>query len=524
MRHSSIMLDTPCEFINVVPINPLISKCQIKVCYVGETPNRNKTVITKEVATEMANSLPGSPIVGFYNQETKDFEEHNRILDISEGKIKLIDTTRPYGFVDLNAKVWFQKFLDDGEFEREYLMTEGYLWTGQYPEVKRVITQGNNQSMELSKEFFNGEWAKDINGNKKFFIINEAIIEKLCILGDDEEPCFEGATIESPIIQFSFDDGFKEQLFSMMNELKNLIKEGGEAPVFTTFAVELGSDLWSAVYDFLDAKYPREDVKEGYSPSKFCPLGIWEEGTQKFIIMKDRADGKLYRLNFVYTEEGFTSEEEPFEVKVNYVPVEENSFSEEEIENFEQERYKKVDISEKENSDNSDNSTKGSATSYKEEDEGEEEICPKCKKPLSECTCKEYSLDDIPEYVKLAKQYNEISNNYELLKQEKENLLSQVQELVEFKNQVDRKEKENMIESFYMLSEADKQDVIDNIDTYSLDQIEAKLSIICVRNKVNFNLEDNAKTKEPTTYSLRQESESVPAWIKSVQSVAKDIK
>ena len=41
--HTSIRLETPCEFINVTPLNPLISKCQIKVCYVGDEPNRNKT-------------------------------------------------------------------------------------------------------------------------------------------------------------------------------------------------------------------------------------------------------------------------------------------------------------------------------------------------------------------------------------------------------------------------------------------------------------------------------------------------
>jgi hypothetical protein len=64
------MLEYPCEFINITPVNPLISKCEIKVCYVGDTPNRNRSVITKDVAREMANSLPGSPIVGYYN-ETK---------------------------------------------------------------------------------------------------------------------------------------------------------------------------------------------------------------------------------------------------------------------------------------------------------------------------------------------------------------------------------------------------------------------------------------------------------------------
>ena len=77
----------------------------------------------------MANSLPGSPIVGFYNEASGDFEEHNRTIKISNGKFEIEDATRPYGFVDLNARSWFQKFNDDG-VEHEYLMTEGYIWTG----------------------------------------------------------------------------------------------------------------------------------------------------------------------------------------------------------------------------------------------------------------------------------------------------------------------------------------------------------------------------------------------------------
>ncbi len=107
MKHTSIVVNSPVELINVTPVNPLISRCQIKVCYVGDTPNRNGSVITKDIAYEMAKSLPGSPIVGFYNEVTQDFEEHNRRIDISGGKIKFEDTTRPYGFVDLNAKMWF---------------------------------------------------------------------------------------------------------------------------------------------------------------------------------------------------------------------------------------------------------------------------------------------------------------------------------------------------------------------------------------------------------------------------------
>jgi hypothetical protein len=105
--HTSIKLECPVEFINVTPVNPLISKCQIKVCYVGDTPNRNRSIITKEVARQMANSLPGSPIVGYYNEHEEDFEEHNRTIEISNGQFEIKDTTRPYGFVDLGAKCWF---------------------------------------------------------------------------------------------------------------------------------------------------------------------------------------------------------------------------------------------------------------------------------------------------------------------------------------------------------------------------------------------------------------------------------
>lgn len=545
MKHQSVpILEQPCEFINITPINPLISKCEIKVCYVGDTPNRNRSVITKEVAKEMANSLPGSPIVGYYNETAGDFEEHNRIIDISGGKIQIKDTTRPYGFVDLGAKVWFQKFLDDGKDEREYLMTEGYLWTGQYPEAQRIIDEGNNQSMELSEKFLDATWTKDINGKPKFFIINEAIIAKLCILGEEQEPCFEGASITQPQIQFSFDDDFKNKLFSMMNELKQLITEGG-APMFTTYAIEIGDALWMALYTYLEDKFPR-DLAEGeaecYRCSKYSLDSIWEEGTQKFAILKERSNGKLYRLDFSWTEEGLASDGSTVEVEKSYIPVAEKPvFALEEVEIFEAERYAEKDNSGK-NDDNKIEDSLTNDTSFAKKDEEDkedkganEDKCPECGKPKDECTCKEdeedkkkkYSLEEIPEYVELLDKYSNLENDYNALKATNETLTEQVNSLTEFKASVDRKDKQAMIDSFYMLSDDDKKDVVENIDTYSIDDIEAKLSIICVRNKVSFNLDDNDnKTNDPTTYSLNGggENDYTPAWIKSLQSVAKDIK
>jgi len=53
----------------------------------------------------------------------------------------------------------------------------------------------------------------------------------LCILGDETEPCFEGASITAPDISSTFsksvDDNFKRTLFSMINDLRDALK-GGE--------------------------------------------------------------------------------------------------------------------------------------------------------------------------------------------------------------------------------------------------------------------------------------------------------
>ena len=529
--HSSVRLDTPIEIINITSISPLISKCQIKVCWVGEDPNRNGSVITKEVAYEMANSLPGSPIVGFFNENKNDFEEHNRYIDISNGKFEIKDTTRPFGFVDLNAKVWFAKYLDDNSVEREYLVTEGYLWTEQYPECKRILEgQGNNQSMELDEKKLDAHWAKKSNYDYELFIINEAVISKLCILGEDVEPCFEGASITAPTIQFSFEDGFKEQLFSMMKELKDLINKGG-AKVFTKYSVTIGDALWNALYSHVESNYAN------YSIESVC-----EEEEQKFAVLSN--DGKFYRLNFSILEnEEYSFSEEATEL-AEYVADAEPQFALEEVEEYaKKKKEENEDKSGQDNNDDSDNTEEeqddSSDDDSSDDDEDEEkkkkkfaeeqeEVCSKCGKPAEECECDNgpaYSLEEIPEYVELTTKYSELETKYNDLVAEKEGMDAEIASLREFKATIEKKEKEDLISSFYMLSDEDKKDVIDNIDTYSLNDIEAKLSIICVRNKVSFNLDNDNKPNEPTVFNLNgndgDDDSATPAWVKAALQVAK---
>ena len=517
MKHTSVLLNSPIEFIESTKISPFVSKVQIKVCYVGDEPNRNNSVITEQTAREMAPSLRACPIVGFFNEHEGDFEEHNRQINISNGEWRITDTTVPYGFVPTDAKLWFATYLDDNETEHKYLCTEGYIWDHVYPEAKRIIEKGNNHSMELDEETLDASWSKDKNGRPEFFIINEALISKLCILGENSEPCFEGSQITA--FSLVIDESFQKKMYSMMNEVQELLKEGG-TKVFTTYAVEIGDALWSALYSYIETTYP--DGENRWC-SKYSIDGVFEENGQKFAVLCNRAEMKYYRLNFSITEaDGFKAEDTLVEVTKTYTPATEAQFAAADVEAYISEYAKKKDEDEKnkgktdeEDSDNNEDN------SEEEESENEDEEDDEDKKK------KKYSFDsleEVSEYVELQTQFNELSAQVETLNSTIEQLNNELAPLREFKAAAERKEKEELIAKFYMLSEEDKKDVIENINTYSLDDIEAKLSIICVRNKVSFAEEDNTP-KDPITYNLdnHDDDSSTPAWVKAAINVAKNM-
>ena len=525
MKHSSILkLDSPIEFIESTKISPFISKVQIKVCYVGDEPNRNHSIITKDVAKEMAPSLRGCAIVGYYNDKDEDFEEHNRQINISNGEWRITDTTVPYGFVPTDAKIWFATYIDDEETERVYLCTEGYIWDHIYPEAKRIVDKGNNQSMELDEETLDASWTKDKKGRPQFFIINEAFISKLCILGEKSEPCFEGSQITA--FSLVVDESFKVKLFSMMNELQKLITEGG-AEVLKTYAVEIGDALWSALYSYIETTYP--DGENRWC-SKYSIDSVFEENGQKFAVLCNRAKMKYYRLNFSLTEaDGFKAEGDLVEVTKTYTPAAEAQFAAADVEAYVAEYAKKKDEEEQEKGKTGEDGKKNSEDNSedgKKSDNGDDagkksEDDDKKRKKFSYDT-----LEEIPEYVELQTNYTNLETKVADLNTTIETLNSELTALREFKAQSERAAKEAKIAEFYMLSDEDKKDVVDNIDQYSLDDIEAKLSVICFHNKVSFKTGDDNGIKGPTTYNFggdESDDSSTPAWVKAALDTAKTL-
>lgn len=467
MRRSVATIQSP-EFLNITSVSPLISKCEIKVLYVGQ--NRNHSFITKEVATQMAQTLPGCPIVGYYTEVKEDFLDHGEQVIIDGNGVQFKDLTRPYGFVAPNARIWFQQFEDTDEFGnveyREYLMAEGYLWTGQYEECKRVIEEGNPQSMKLDDKTLKGFWSNDKNSGIDFFIINDAIFENLCILGEDVEPCFEGADITAPKISASFNkdsSSIVTTLFSMMNELKSVLEvKGGFSMDENTVVVP--------------------EVEAGTEPVVETPAV--EVPTEAPVVEAPAVENSL--------ETPDNSSETPIaENQDNIEDFAKNSDDEEENKE-ESKEYKKDE--EKDS-----------------EDKAEEED----KKDDSEDKSDE---DEKKKFELLEQNYSELQQKYAALEVE-------YQALVEFKNEIDNQKKDELINSFYMLSDEDKKDVIENKASYSLDEIKSKLATIGFEKKVNFSLNDNTEAKEEEdkeaslTYNLQGAADNgLPAWLKAVQA------
>ena len=313
------------------------------------------------------------------------------------------------------------------------MMTTGYLWTGQFEEARKAIEEGQPHSMELDGESLDGHWATDNNLGVEFFIINDATFSKLCILGDDVEPCYEGSSVTSPQVSsnFSKQEYFEQTLFTMMQELKDTLNnEGG--------------------------------------------------------------------LNMSKEQETDTKEVEEFEKdpdqNIDSEIIEENEDVEDDFVKKEKEEEKSDD---KDDDDSKDDEESDDTAGDTKEDED------KKKKPNTQHSVEEF----------------------EKLENELESLRAEIKELRDFKLNVEMQEKQKLVDSYFMLSDEDKAEVVANLANYSLDEIKAKLAIIYVEQNVDFNrVEDQSKNDSSPALSFSLEEETSDEVLTDLQRALRNAK
>ena len=155
-----------------------ISRGRCRVFYKGR--NRNGTFITDEFAEKLIASAPYTPVKGIYDGEGEDYTDHG--TKRSEGRI--------YGVVPADHNfAWEQHEDEDGKL-RDYACFDVLYYTALYKEAGEIT--GKGESMELFRDTLKGEW-KIIEG-KKTYVFTDGCFLGLQALGDDVEPCFEGAS------------------------------------------------------------------------------------------------------------------------------------------------------------------------------------------------------------------------------------------------------------------------------------------------------------------------------------------
>lgn len=319
--------------------------------------------------------------------------------------------------------------------------------------------------MELDEDTLQGRWETNTKG-MDFFIINDAIFSKLCILGDDIEPCFEGASITAPNVSASFtkvDDTFRQTLFTMMQELQTAL-QGGQ---------QMNNDVVENVV-------VEEPVVEFGAEPEFEPV----------------VEPSFESEPETSTEPSFAASQEPVVEDAPVVaaePVTEPVVDEPVVEPV-------------------------------ADPEPVAEPTPVDPEPAPAPSIEEQFTALQQELETERAEHSALAEQYALLQSQYHTLETAHAELVEFKRQSDDAKKDEMIGKFYMLSDEDKAEVIAHKANYSVEDIEEKLSVICFRKKVNFDLENNSKNdikiEQPAmTFHMSGLGASKPDWLIAVDNV-----
>lgn len=174
------------------PFSDVITRRRVRIFYRGR--NRNGSYITDEFAEKLIQTLPYTPVKGIYDTEDGDYTDHGSSRNLG----------RIYGIVPEDPNFAWEKHVDDDGVEREYACADVLLFTALYTEANVIMDKA--QSMELYLPSIKGDW--EIRENQRVFVFQDACFLGLQVLGDDVEPCFEGAAF-----------------FTLYDSLTNMIKK-----------------------------------------------------------------------------------------------------------------------------------------------------------------------------------------------------------------------------------------------------------------------------------------------------------
>ena len=272
-KEKNISLIFPIEIYKILDTNSVNSTLSMGRCRIFyKYGNRNGTYITDEFGERLIKTLPYTPVKGIYDQEKGDFLDHGQSRD--EGRI--------YGVVPNTVNFAWEKHLDDDGIERTYACCDILLYTGLYSEARQII--GKSLSMEIYKPSVKGHW--DYIDNTEYYIFDEGVFLGLQALGNDIEPCFEGAEFFS----------LYQKLIENFQEINNLKKGGVKEKMQVSFESK-ENDIYKDIFSFLNPNFTEEG---NWSISKGV-INLSEDKDSVMVI--DYKNNEIEKYSFVEKKE-----------------------------------------------------------------------------------------------------------------------------------------------------------------------------------------------------------------------------
>ena len=395
---------------DITKYNEVLSKARCRIFYTGA--NRNGTFITEEFAEKLISTLPYVPVKGIYDTMKDDYTDHGR--ERYEGRI--------YGIVPENPNFAWEKHLDIDGVERTYACTDVYLFTGLY-----------------KQEAFD-KW-QYING-KRYFVFTEGHFLGLQALGEDYEPCFEGASF------YTLVDSVK----ALMNDLDNVFQKqnlGGEKHMEFKLS---DNQKYNMIWSLLNPRFNEEndyvmdyavcDVYDAYAVVFKFETSTYERA---YYTKNDETDSlAIDKMEACYIVD--VNEDEKHALEVLHAM---NNNTYEKIDEVVTDLQNKVDSFNSKNEENE--STIATLQQDKERLETELEL---------------------------------VNGNYTTALETIETLNSEKDELNEFKMAAELKEKEAVIEKYTTLLEEEQvNNFREKIDEFTKEELDKELAFVLVQSK-----------------------------------------
>ena len=432
---------------DITNYNEVLSKARCRIFYTGA--NRNGTFITEEFAEKLVSTLPYVPVKGIYDTMKDDFTDHGR--ERYEGRI--------YGIVPENPNFAWEKHLDIDGVERTYACTDVYLFTGLYKQEAFDII-GKSQSMELYVDSIEGEW-QYING-KKFFVFTEGRFLGLQALGEDYEPCFEGASFYTLIdsVKTLMNDLEKNEVFQKQNL-------GGEKNM--NFKLS-DSQKYNMIWSLLN---PRFNEENDYTMD-YAVCEVYDEYAVVFKFETNAYERAYYTKNDETDSLAIDKMEDCYIIDVN----DEEKRALEVLHAMNNNTYEKID-----------EVVSGLQTEVEEFNSKKEE---------NDATIATLQTDK----ERLENELEEANSNYTTALETIDTLTAEKEELNNFKVAAELKEKEAVINKYtVLLDEEVINDFRERVDEFTKEELDKELAFVLVQSKSTiFTNEDSdfVPKDEPT--------------------------